>query len=56
MPHCRVYKLREPNRRIFKGKDIDAASDREAMYAAHRGSNCPVCEVWRGARKVGDVE
>lgn len=56
MPHYRVYKLRGPKGRIIKGKDVDAANDRDAMCAAHRDPDCPVCEVWRGAAKVGDVE
>ena len=54
--HYRVYKLREPKGRIVKGKDVEAADDREAMCAAHQDPDCPVCEVWRGPKKVGDVE
>lgn len=56
MAHYRVYKLRAPKGRIIKGKDVEAANDCEAMAVAERDDDCPVCEVWRGAKKVGDVE
>ena len=53
--HYRLYKLREAKGRIVKGKDVEAADDRAAMRAANADPDCPVCEVWRGAQKVGDV-
>lgn len=58
MAHYRVYKLRgagEVGRRIVKGKDLDAPDDGQAMREAEKDPDCPVCEVWRGAEKVGDV-
>lgn len=55
MTHYRVYKLRGPKGRIVRGKDVEAANDGAAMRAADADADCPVCEVWRGDRKVGDV-
>jgi len=54
--HYRVYKLKERKGRIVKGKDIEAPDDREAMKQAEADADCPVCEVWQAARKVGTVE
>lgn len=56
MAHYRVYKLSDRTGRIIKGKDVDAASDADAVKAAEQDEDCPVCEVWRGAKKVGSVE
>jgi hypothetical protein len=56
MNHYRVYTLEAPDRRIVKGKDLHAADDKEAMARAHDDQDCPACEVWRGAKKVGNVE
>lgn len=56
MKHYRVYKLRAPNGRIVKGKDLLAAGDGEAMHAVEADEDCPVCEVWQGTKKVGSVE
>lgn len=57
MAHYRVYKLRGAGgaRRIVKGKDLEAPGDGEAMRSARADPDCPVCEVWRGAEKVGDI-
>ena len=54
--HYRVYKLDKPEGRILKGTDVDAPSDPAAMAKAEADEDCPVCEVWRGAKKVGSVE
>jgi hypothetical protein len=54
--HYRVYKLDKPQGRIVKGKDAHAATDQEAMQLAESDPDCPVCEVWRGIKKVGSVE
>ena len=56
MKHYRVYKLREPSGRIIKGKDIHASDDSEAMHQACEDPDCPICEVWQGAKKVGTIE
>ena len=56
MGHYRVYKLDEDSRRIVKAKDIEAGDDEQAMQAAKHDPDCPVCEVWTGARDVGSIE
>lgn len=56
MKHYRVYKLNGPNGRIVKGKDVEAADDSEAMQEADNDEDCPVCEVWQGAKKVGTID
>ena len=56
MEHYRVYKLDKPKGRIVRGKDMHAPDDVAAMHAACEDPECPVCEVWRGTRKVGSVE
>jgi hypothetical protein len=53
--HYRVYKLRGEKGRVIKGKDVEAADDKAAMRAADADADCPVCEVWRGPEKIGDV-
>ena len=55
MKHYRVYKLREAEGRIVKGKDVEATDDKAAMRAADADADCPICEVWRGDEKVGDI-
>lgn len=55
MAHYRVYKLNEKTGRIIKGKDLEAGCDHAAVSAAEQDRDCPVCEVWRGAQKVGQV-
>ena len=54
--HYRVYKLDAPKGRIIKGKDLHAEDDAAAMHEACADPECPVCEVWRGAKKIGAVE
>jgi hypothetical protein len=54
--HYRVYKLDAPRGRIIKGKDLEAGNDAEAMHEACADPDCPVCEVWRGAKKVGSID
>lgn len=56
MTHYRVYKLNDRTGRIIKGKDVDAPDDARAVQAAEQDQDCPTCEVWRGAKKVGSVE
>lgn len=56
MKHYRVYKLREPQGRIIKGKDVEAHDDREAMQQAQDDDDCPVCEVWQGTKMVGSID
>lgn len=56
MTHYRVYKLRDRDGRIVKGKDVIAPHDGEAMRQAEADEDCPVCEVWTGTRKVGSID
>ena len=56
MKHYRVYKLRGHRGPIVKGKDLLAKDDSAAMREAVADEDCPVCEVWTGARKVGSVD
>lgn len=56
MNHYRIYKFDRPNGHIVKGKDVHAADDAEAMHEACGDPDCPVCEVWRGASKIGSID
>lgn len=56
MTRYRVYKLGDTSRRIVKGKDVEAASDEQAMRAAEEDPDCPVCEVWKGTRQIGSID
>lgn len=56
MKHYRIYKLSAPNGEILDGKDIYAPDDSAALQAAAEDEDCPVCEVWQGAERVGTVE
>lgn len=56
MKHYRVYKLDGgPRGRIVKGKDVHAPDDEKALKEARDDEDCPVCEVWQGAKKVGSI-
>ena len=54
--HYRVYKLSEQTGRIVKGNVVEATSDAEAMQKAEADLDCPQCEVWDRARKVGSID
>ena len=56
MNRYRVYKLDGPKGRIVKGKDVFADNDPEAMQEAVADEDCPICEVWQGTKKVGEIE
>ena len=59
MKHYRVYKLSKPRRaggRIINGKDVFASDDEQAMHESCEDPDCPICEVWQSARKVGSIE
>jgi len=56
MDHYRVYKTDGPNGRIVKGKDLMAKDDAHAVHQACEDPDCPVCEVWRGAKKIGTID
>ena len=52
----RVYKLSGYTGRIVKADVVEAADDVEAMQKAEEDLDCPQCEVWDRARKVGSIE
>ena len=56
MKHYRVYKLDAPNGHIVKGKDLHADDDMAAMHDACADPDCPICEIWQGARKIGSID
>ena len=55
MKHYRVNKLAKPGGVVVKKKDILASNDKQAMDAAERDDDCPVCDVWHAGAKVGSV-
>lgn len=55
MTHYRLYKLDRKGGRIIKGKDLEEANDEAALCEAHQDPDCPECEVWQSARKVGSI-
>jgi hypothetical protein len=57
--HYRIYKLNKPRSnggKIIHGKDLLAPDDQQAMHDACEDPDCPICEVWQAARKVGSIE
>ncbi|MBB5710822.1 hypothetical protein [Sphingomonas xinjiangensis] len=56
MQHYRVYKLSDVDGKIVTGDDLHAENDDEAMRAAEDDTNCPTCEVWTGAKRIGLIE
>ena len=56
MKHYRVYKLASTDGGIVKGKDLHAPDDQEALKEAEQDEDCPICEVWQGAKKVGSID
>ena len=55
MKHYRVYKLRERDGGIVKGKDVIAPDDEAAIDQAAQDEDCPVCEIWQGTKQVGEI-
>ncbi|HEX2762496.1 MAG TPA: hypothetical protein VHM92_01450 [Allosphingosinicella sp.] len=55
MKHYRVNKVTKPGGAVVKTKDTLAASDRQAVETARADTDCPVCEVWHAAEKVGTI-
>jgi len=55
MKHYRVYKLARPDGGIVKAKDVEAPDDAKALRQAAADDDCPICEVWQGAKKVGGI-
>ena len=55
MKDYRVYKLTDADGKIMRAKNVAAPIDREALKEAAADEDCPVCEVWQGATKVGSI-
>ena len=55
MKHNRINKVAKPDGATLKSKDILASGDGEAVKRAEQDDDCPVCEVYRDGRKVGQV-
>lgn len=55
MKHYRVNKVARPGGATLKTKDILASGDNEAVDRARQDDDCPVCEVYRAGKKVGQV-
>jgi hypothetical protein len=51
----RVDKLAKRGGVVIKKKHILAASDAQAVHAAEQSDDCPVCEVKRDGRTVGQI-
>jgi hypothetical protein len=55
MKHYRVNKLSKRGGAVIKRKDVLANNDQQAVEAAARDDDCPVCEVWQAGEKVGSI-
>ena len=51
----RVDKLAKPAGVVVKRKHILAGSDRQAVKQAEDSDDCPICDVVRDGRLVGQV-
>lgn len=55
MKHYRVNKLAKPGGVVIKKKDVLAANDRQAVQDAADSDDCPVCDVLRDGKIVGQI-
>jgi len=55
MKHYRINKLAKRDGIIVKRKDVLANSDREAVQNAAESDDCPVCDVFRDGKRVGQI-
>ena len=51
----RVNKLAKPNGMVIKKKDILASSDQQAVHQAQADDDCPICDVLRDGKTVGQI-
>lgn len=51
----RINKLTKPGGALIKKKHVLAASDRQAVQDATGSDDCPVCDVLRDGKKVGEI-
>ena len=55
MKHYRINKLAKPGGAVVKKKDVLANDDLEAVRNAADSDDCPVCDVFRDGKKVGQI-
>ena len=55
MKHYRINKLAKPGGVIVKKKDVLASTDKEAVQAAADSDDCPICDVLRDGKRVGQI-
>ena len=51
----RIDKLAKPGGAVIKKKHVLAATDKQAVDEASASDDCPVCDVLRDGKKVGQV-
>lgn len=51
----RINKLTKPGGAVLKKKHVLADSDGKALEEARATDDCPVCDVLRDGKKVGEV-
>lgn len=51
----RVNKLAKPNGAVIKKKHILARSDHDAVKQAEDSPDCPICDVLRDGKTVGQI-
>ena len=51
----RIDKLTRPGGTVVKKKHVLAVSDRQAVEQARDSDDCPVCDVLRDGKKVGEI-
>jgi hypothetical protein len=51
----RIEKLVKPGGAVIKKKHILAPTDRHALKQAEESDDCPICDVLRDGRMVGQV-
>ena len=51
----RVNKLAKPNGVVVKKKHFLADSDRQAVRQAEDSEDCPICDVLRDGKTVGQI-
>ena len=56
MKHYRVNKLDRHAGSVVKRKDILANNDKQAVEAAARDQDCPICEILHAGEKVGSID
>ena len=55
MKHYRINKLAKAGGAVVKKKDVLANNDKEAVKTAAESDDCPVCDVLRDGKTVGQI-